>query len=764
MPLTIPTLDDRKYQDLLDDALARIPVHNPEWTNYNESDPGVTLIEVFAFLTENLLYRSNQIPERNRRKFLSLLGVPLQEASSARGIVTFANERGPLQTITLNGGLEVRAGQTPFRTEAGLDILPIEAFAFYKRKRENPPQALLDYYAQLYASQLGSSDISQLRLYDTLPLPPPATTGVDIGQQTTDHSLWIALLVRAADKPYDAQRDVAREKIGGKTINLGLMPYVDTPERHLPPSGQGSAAPASLLEYQIPIPETLSSTAALQVPRYKTLATSESPAAPTVFQITLPEAPALRLWDNLDPLEAGVGDFPPTLEDTNLNDRLITWLRISAPPGVQFKVLWTGINAVFVNQRAHVANELLPQGTGEPDQSVVLSKTPIIPKSMELTIIPPNGQPEAWQEIDDLTTAGPEVPTPDLRTAPGTPPIKNPLVNVFTVNREAGEIRFGDGTRGRRPPRGATLRASYDFGGGREGNVGTNSINTGPALPAGIKVTNPVRTWGGAEAETVSAGEKQIARYLQHRDRLVSAQDFQTIALRTPGVDLGRVEVIPAFNPDLGQSEAGDAPGAVTLMVIPKYDVAHPNTPEPDQIFLDTICEYLDTRRLVTTEIFLRGPVYKDIWISVGLKVVAGASVAQVREAVKQALLDFLSPLPASPDAQLDAQTAFLTTPEYASTQNGWPLLKPVVDRELMAVASRVPGVLFVKDLILAEGTKAVTSDPILLRGLELPRVAGISVSVGDAVALDSLRGQSAGAPSTPASFKPVPAIPDECA
>ena len=98
MPLTIPTLDDRRYQDLLDEALARIPIHNPEWTNYNQSDPGVTLIQVFAFLTENLLYRSNQIPERNRRKFLSLLGVPLQPASSARGLVTFNNERGPVRT------------------------------------------------------------------------------------------------------------------------------------------------------------------------------------------------------------------------------------------------------------------------------------------------------------------------------------------------------------------------------------------------------------------------------------------------------------------------------------------------------------------------------------------------------------------------------------------------------------------------------------------------------------------------------------------
>ena len=85
MALTIPTLDDRRYQQLVDEALARIPVHTPEWTNFNKSDPGVTIIEVFAFLAESLIYRSNLIPERNRFKFLNLLGVPLAPAQDSAG-------------------------------------------------------------------------------------------------------------------------------------------------------------------------------------------------------------------------------------------------------------------------------------------------------------------------------------------------------------------------------------------------------------------------------------------------------------------------------------------------------------------------------------------------------------------------------------------------------------------------------------------------------------------------------------------------------
>src|SRR5215218_3337879 len=149
MPLTVPTLDSRTYQQLLDEALRRIPVHNPEWTNFNEADPGVTLIELFAFLTESLAYRARQIPERNRRKFLSLLGVPLAPASSASGIVTIKNRRGPLATQTLNADIEVRAGQVPFRTEFGLDVLPIESRPFFKRRIQDPPQDVVDRYVQL---------------------------------------------------------------------------------------------------------------------------------------------------------------------------------------------------------------------------------------------------------------------------------------------------------------------------------------------------------------------------------------------------------------------------------------------------------------------------------------------------------------------------------------------------------------------------------------------------------------------------------------
>jgi Baseplate J-like protein len=76
MPLQLPNLDDRAYADLVEEALGLIPRYTPEWTNYNPSDPGITLIELFAFLTDMLLYRLNRVTDAQVRNFLRLLNGP----------------------------------------------------------------------------------------------------------------------------------------------------------------------------------------------------------------------------------------------------------------------------------------------------------------------------------------------------------------------------------------------------------------------------------------------------------------------------------------------------------------------------------------------------------------------------------------------------------------------------------------------------------------------------------------------------------------
>jgi len=75
MPLPIPNLDDRSFDDLMKEAKSLIPIYDKEWTNHNPSDPGITLLELFAWLCEMIIYRINQVPEENYRRFLKLIGI-----------------------------------------------------------------------------------------------------------------------------------------------------------------------------------------------------------------------------------------------------------------------------------------------------------------------------------------------------------------------------------------------------------------------------------------------------------------------------------------------------------------------------------------------------------------------------------------------------------------------------------------------------------------------------------------------------------------
>lgn len=758
MPLTIPRIDDRSYQQLRDEAIARIPVHNPEWTNFNASDPGITLVEAFAFLAESLLYRANQIPERNRLKFLQLLDVPLASASAARGIVTFANERGLLETVTLPAGTEVQAGKLPYRLERGLDVLPVEARLFTKRELKVQTPALRAYYEQLYDSFLNTAPPASAKLYEAVPLD---AQGADLAA-TVDQSLWVALLARKGDSVEEA-----RAAIAAKTLTLGVVPWLASDEAELRPGSSAAAtsAPFTCFVPDVPAGGELPPTAAERVPRYRPLpvAGGDVLAWPGTLQVTLPAEDGLRLWTNLDPLESGVGDFPPPLDDTALEDRVVTWLRLTVPRQAKARVLWAGINAAMVSQRERVLGERLPPGTGAPDQVVQLARRPVLPGTVRLEVTPPGGERAPWQPIADLYNAGAEVPVPDPRLPPGAPQPRQRPSQVFRLEAEAGELRFGDGLRGARPPFGAALVADYEVSEGREGNVNAGAIKGGPTLPPGFTVTNPVATWGGADAESVAEGEKQVQRLLQHRDRMVSAADFEAITWRTPGVEIGRVDVVPASSPELGLNEPGDAPGAVTLLVLPRRDPAHPDAPVPDRVFLDAVCRWIEPRRLVTTEVFLRGADYVDIWISVGIEVASDRhAVAEVREAVEQALRAALAPVP----PQVPGVPALLPlfTPSEDEVPRGWPLRRGVVALELAAVVARVTGVSAVRELQLARTTDTTSQASIPMRGLQLPRVAGIMVSIGPAMPVTDVRGTTgAGGPRAGGNFVPVPVVPEEC-
>jgi len=131
MALPLPNLDDRRFQDLVDDAKRLVQQRCPAWTDHNVHDPGVTLIETFAFMTDALLYRLNRIPDRHFVAFLDLIGVRLFPPTAARVPVTFWLSAPRETTIEVPEGTTVTTLRTEdeeavvFTTVAPLSIPPV---------------------------------------------------------------------------------------------------------------------------------------------------------------------------------------------------------------------------------------------------------------------------------------------------------------------------------------------------------------------------------------------------------------------------------------------------------------------------------------------------------------------------------------------------------------------------------------------------------------------------------------------------------------
>ena len=87
MFLPLPRLDDRRWDDLVEEARALIPLHAPEWTDHNVSDPGITVAELSAWIAEQEMFQLDQVPARHRRKFLALLGIVARSPVPARTVL-----------------------------------------------------------------------------------------------------------------------------------------------------------------------------------------------------------------------------------------------------------------------------------------------------------------------------------------------------------------------------------------------------------------------------------------------------------------------------------------------------------------------------------------------------------------------------------------------------------------------------------------------------------------------------------------------------
>ncbi|GMU59042.1 MAG: putative baseplate assembly protein [Myxococcaceae bacterium] len=683
MSLPRPILDDRSYQQLRDELVRRVPVYNPEWTDHNASDPGITLLELFAFLGENLLFRFNQIPEATRLAFLDLLQIPLRPASPARALLQLEGRTPDGTTVPEKS--PASAGAIPFESETEVAVFPLEARAFARACSTAPTG---DPEADAAIIAVGATP-SGVTFYETAAVPEdpsaPGAPSIDF-QCTVDRALWVAVL---------GTDDTDLAKLAKRTINLGvalddLVPGLDaamrgearctscgetaaslTPAQGIlrelaPCPGDGASQPSTDVVWHV-------STGRFEkndelVPHYERLDVdgdlTRGLRQSGVVRLRLPVASDLGKWMHANPDVEGTGDFPPRIDDEKIAARLLFWLRAARrTPDAMPRVRWVGVNVTQVVQTRTANAVALGTGTGQPRQEYRLLNQNVVADSVQLEVETVADRFEPWTEVRDF----------DASTESDT---------HFVLDSASGTVRFGDGLHGRLPQPGQRIRTrGYRYGGGAPGNVPAKAISKLDRFPS-LTAANPLPARGGADAESVAEGLERVPAELRRNERAVTESDFVELAKMTPGGQVGRADVLARFYPPLRKS---DAAGVVTVVVWPTDDALHPTAPTPGRALLDSVCAYLDQRRLVTTELWVIPPSYVQLAVSVGVRIKPGYGIEAVRSWVDRALRQYLAPLP-----------------PFGPEGRGWPLGRAVDTRELSAVAQQVEGVLFIEGLDLA--------------------------------------------------------------
>jgi predicted phage baseplate assembly protein len=520
LDLQMPKLDSRTFEDIKRQALLRIPRYTPEWTDFNESDPGITMVELFAWLTETMLYEMNRSPQLSQIKFLQTIGLELQPAEPAEAHLFF-----------MPRGSEP-AGPVPEGSQFGAQ----------------PPG--------------GGSALFFETLEGLSPISLPLT---DV--QVFDGAAF-QVVTSANEEPGTHFRPFGWQPQPGSALYLGFEPNDRLAAADVFPQN---------MRWRVFLPKAATAgrpQLCADIDRIK------APAPPVRLSWEYRPDASPGIWRRLREYEdnslaftregslhiEGPGTVTLTQEGRVADPRY--WLRIrlvegAYPTGLEPEIDFLRPNIARARNLSTVRNEVVGFSDGEPNQVYRLSRIPVAPGTLTLAVEDPeqDNQEIRWQQQDDFYASCEDDPH-------------------FVLNAVAGEVRFGDSRRGRIPPAGSRIVAqSYQYGGGEAGNVAADAVTTSLSQLRGIdSVTNPRPAAGGRDEESIDDFLNNAPARLRHRNRAVSVDDFAALAEEVGGI--GKAKAIPLFHP----SHPGvDVPGAVTLVVIPENQEIEPK-PSPDQI------------------------------------------------------------------------------------------------------------------------------------------------------------------------------------
>ena len=716
MPIQSPRLDDLRYDRIVEELIRRIPVHTPEWTDHNDSDPGITLIQLFAHLTELTGYRLNRVPEKNHIELLKLLGVRLKPAHAARTqIAFFLAGIELLESFTLRQGARLRAtvGEPPptFETDRDIDIVPAEPMLLITtesselwdlgrlEKREEPPDDPLDNDFMTVVWDGGKPKLKEM------PLEP-----VTVFPKSEQNYLWLGLAFNAAinagfrgtcvaltiqfdddEQPrLDAVEDCREDRWAEEDAEaIDWLHYFDQKTQRM------QQVPGRIYDTtdQLECSGTIRFTVPLDlgpIPdgmfcnlRDATTPSSDQgcPQLAEVLKNGL-ESIAESGEDTIDlggfktlltnaitDIQAEAVSAEPSVPHplpAALRQKAMGWLRLELPKALpegwtspQVRILT--FNAVAATHATTVTNELLGKTTGRAGQQARLAHRNVLGE-VELAIQEEvDGPMVTWRQVESMDAQGPHD-------------------RVFELDAEAGILYFGDGHRGRIPPLtpggGSIVALRYRHGGGRAGELEVGTITSLQSPANGLRgAVNFVAARGGRDTETLDEAKARARKELSTRHRAVTADDFQFIAGQTPDVRVARVEVVPLRRPlspgscsaipktwrcgngmpaeSAGLQDDLTAHGAVTLVVVP--DLPDPNHPEPlpTPSFLRSVCEHINKHRLVTTEVHVVPPQYMRLCrFQIVVRGEPGYTRTQLQGLVEQRLATYLHVLKGGEDGR----------------------------------------------------------------------------------------------------------------
>jgi hypothetical protein len=313
-------------------------------------------------------------------------------------------------------------------------------------------------------------------------------------------------------------------------------------------------------------------------------------------------------------------------------------------------------NAVFATHAVTMRDETLGSSNGTPAQRFRTRLAPVLPG--QRLVVREDRRTASWVPWD---------PVPDLYGS-------GPTDRHYVLDRISGSILFGDGRRGAVPPagRGNVRMAVYRSGGGSTGNVPAGSLSRlGTTVPYIAEVINPVAARGGADAEDMDGVRRRAPATLRHRNRAVTAADYEDLA-REATSEVARVRCVrPVAGPGGDRRFAGCGE-PVRVVVVPRsVDPA----PSPDEALIRGVRRYLEARCPMGVDLEIRGPDYVRVDAEATLGIAAPELAGAVEGSALQALNDFLHPLTGGRDG------------------DGWPFGRVPERSDFQALLASLPGV-----------------------------------------------------------------------